>query len=72
MTKRLSRLGPEGHFLEKPLDSLKSLGALDRQMQRLRLKLVVAGVEEGDDRRGRTEVLPGALEDIILSLHLFG
>ena len=72
MTKRVSRLSPKGHFLEKLLDSLKPLGALDRQMQRLRLKLIVTGVEEGDDRRGRTEVSPGALQDIILPLHLFG
>lgn len=72
MTKRVSRLGLKGHFLEKLLDSLKPLGALDRQMKRLRLKLVVAGVEEGDDGSGCTEVPPGALEDIILPLHLFG
>jgi len=46
--------------------------AFDGEMERLALQSVVAGVEEGDDGAGLTEVAPRGLDHVALPARLFG
>ena len=62
----------EGQLLQQPFDPLEPVIALDRQMERLGIKQVVAGVEESDHGLRLAEVAPRRLQDVVLPPRLFG
>src|SRR5690348_5421632 len=66
------RLGLPAHLLEQRGHPFEALVALDREMERLRVERLVAGVEEGDRRRALAEMAPRRLDDLALPPRLAG